>query len=54
MIDFDELIVACTDKSKLIKEENLDKIFKMIDSENTGFITERMLSEVFMPIREKQ
>lgn len=36
MVDYEEWIVACTNKSKLITKENIKEIFDLIDTDGSG------------------
>ena len=52
-IDFDEFLIGACDKSKLLTHENLEMVFKILDSNKTGKISEEDVSKVFIPKREK-
>jgi len=45
-IDFTEFIIAACDKEKLYAKEKLDRAFKMIDTDNSGYLTRDEISSI--------
>ena len=35
-VQFTEFLIACSNKNKLLSEENLKRVFKIIDSDRDG------------------
>ena len=46
-LDYSEFVTAAFDKSKLLNRDNLDRVFKMIDTNNDKKISKDELSSVF-------
>lgn len=48
VIDYSEFLTAAINKTKLLSTQNLEKAFKMFDTDNSGTISIEELKEVFM------
>jgi len=46
-ISYDEFLTAAFDKHKLLNEDNLKKVFSMLDQNNDGTVTQQELQSVF-------
>ena len=48
-IEYEELILALSDRQKLLSNKNLSEAFRFFDKDNNGFITWNEIAEIIYP-----